>query len=142
MDKQAFKYRSYPDSEARMYDDLTFLLTEWDIPKSMQRNVILAVSEAFTNALIHGNKRDSNKSIELSICVNSEAVMADITDEGTGDLSALRLRKRPRLLDENGRGLDLMESIADALEIKRSDRTGGLQVSMMFRKGNYKDDRK
>ena len=62
-----FIYVSNPDSEGKMYDDVRDLLIEWDIHHKLRNHILLAISEAFTNALIHGNKADPGKKIQLVI---------------------------------------------------------------------------
>lgn len=139
MVKRVFKYESSLDSEGRMFNDLKSLLIEHEIPKQTLYNILLAVSEAFTNALVHGNRLNPDKMIELSLAINDGVVIADIIDEGDGDLEALNYRKPPGPMQEGGRGVDLMESFANQIAIRRNDRTGGLQVSMSFgRHGNEK----
>jgi len=102
--------------------------------------VLLAVSEAFTNALEHGNTFDPDKTIEISIGINNEVVTADIIDEGTADVEIVNMRKPSDSLQEGGRGVDLMKSIADLIEIKRNTGTTGLRVSMKFERNKYKDN--
>jgi anti-sigma B factor antagonist len=137
MNKRVFKYQSVPESEARMYDDLKSFLADLGIPRRMSHNILLTVSEAFTNALVHGNQYDAAKSIEITIEADEKAVTADIHDEGAGDMTSIDMRGPADSLQEGGRGVDLMESIADNINIKQSNRTGGLHISMKFEKGRY-----
>ncbi|UCD95208.1 MAG: anti-sigma factor antagonist [Candidatus Zixiibacteriota bacterium] len=137
MNKKVFKYQSVAESEGRMYNEVKSFLADSGISGKMMYNILLTVSEAFTNALEHGNQYDAAKSIEISIGVDEKAVTAEIIDEGTGDMTSIDSRGRADSLQEGGRGVDLMESIADKINIHKSDRTGGLQISMTFEKGRY-----
>ena len=49
-----------------------------------QDEIILAVDEAITNAMEHGNKWDPHKTIHISITKNSRSINISITDEGEG----------------------------------------------------------
>ena len=49
-----------------------------------QEEILLAVDEAITNAMEHGNKWDPHKSIHVSITENSQSINISITDEGRG----------------------------------------------------------
>lgn len=123
-----------------MYADLKGLLTKIGITGRSAFNILLAVSEAFTNALVHANKYDSRKSIAVSIEVNKDALIADIIDEGGGepdDLSG-EMSSDPWMV--GGRGVALMKTVADTVTFKKNTDTGGIQVRMKFGRNNIKKD--
>ena len=72
----------------------------------------LALSEAFENAVEHGNKKDSSKNVHLSVVVDDNRALATIRDEGPG----FQYDATPNpTLDENlasvcGRGLFLIKN--------------------------------
>ena len=74
--------------------------------------VQLALAEAITNAVEHGNRRDATKKVDVSAEISAERVLLSVRDEGEGfDESAT---PNPTL-DENleiptGRGLLLIRS--------------------------------
>lgn len=122
-----------------MYEDVKSLLVQNGIGGKLRGNILLTVSEGFTNALTHGNKYDSSKFIEITVGINDAIITADITDEGDGDISSINKRKPPELMQEGGRGVDLMESIADSFKITKDGKTGGLRISMTFERSRYKN---
>ena len=134
-----FRYQSVQESEARMYEDVKKLLVDGGIVGRLRSRILLTVSEGFTNALIHGNRYDKNKIIEIRIGMDDDVVTADIIDEGDGDACEINSRKPPELLQEGGRGVNLMESIADQFNITRNGSSGGLQISMLFERCGYMD---
>lgn len=136
MSANRFTYRSVLESEGKMYDDIKGYLTECKISSKLCHNILLAISEAFTNALLHGNKLDPNKSIEISITVNDNEITADIVDEGSGNPDGFETGKNTDLWQEGGRGLMLMETLTDMVAFAKNPDTGGLQVSMIFRLQN------
>jgi serine/threonine-protein kinase RsbW len=73
----------------------------------------MAIEEAVVNAIEHGNKRDSSKSIHLDFEVTPDKVVLDIADEGAGfdhrnvaDPTEEELVDKPR-----GRGVMLMREL-------------------------------
>lgn len=126
-------YRSVPESEAFMENDLSRLLEKHEVDPEAGYRITLAVSEAFTNALIHGNRRDPEKHIKIHLEINEIAISADIVDEGRGGLGEIKDRKPPELLGEHGRGIDLIEHYGDSVAFTELD-TGGLKVSVAVKR--------
>ncbi len=124
-------YPSVTESEEKMLDDVLRILEEHSVPDELLNRFVLAVSEAFTNALVHGNGRRSDKTIVLKLQINGDALVADIIDQGQGGLERIKRRQPPSMLSENGRGVDLMEYYASELKFAETD-SGGLQVSLRF----------
>jgi len=137
MSTHTYKYRSEISSEEKMYEDLDELLRIHEIHGRLSNDIRLALSEAFTNALIHGNKLDSSKEIEINITINDQFITADIIDEGSGEPDGLQAREDPDLWQERGRGVILMERVADRMTFSRDHVTGGLQCTLLFNRGRY-----
>ena len=131
MPKYEFTYPSVGTSEEKMLDDVLTVLRRNRVDKDFQASFLLAVSEAFTNALVHGNKRNPCKSIKLSIDINNEALAADITDEGRNGLDKIKRRCPPDVLSESGRGVDLIQHYASEVGFTETEK-GGLKVSVRF----------
>ena len=47
-------------------------------------NVLIAVTEAFNNAVVHGNKNDASKNVRVSVAHNEEELCFVLADEGLG----------------------------------------------------------
>ncbi|MGM0607923.1 MAG: SpoIIE family protein phosphatase [Candidatus Muiribacteriota bacterium] len=76
-------------------------------------DIRLALSELMINAAKHGNQFKSDKKIYVKYFLSREKIEIEIEDEGTGfDYSFLK-DYESRLLEENGRGIILVSSIAD-----------------------------
>lgn len=75
----------------------------------------LAVNEAVTNAITHGNKEDPAKQVTISASVNKEMLNISVQDEGPGfnpeDLDDPL--KDENLLKDSGRGIFLIKQSAD-----------------------------
>lgn len=78
-------------------------------------NLPLAVDEAVSNAIIHGNRRDASKRVEVEGVVDAGQLRIKVRDEGEGfRREAERDPLDPKnLLAPSGRGLFLIESLMD-----------------------------
>ncbi|MCH9031118.1 MAG: ATP-binding protein [candidate division Zixibacteria bacterium] len=115
-----------------MFDDLAETLEQCRIGGRLEWAICLCVSEAFCNALLHGNKMDPEKTIFLALDVNQQIVRADITDQGDGDIENIRMRSIPSDQTETGRGFDLIERTANRLELTNNREAPGLTLRMEF----------
>lgn len=124
-------YPSILEQSDIMVSDIEEILTNSRVEIDTIRIILLAVSEAFNNALLHANQEDPNKSIWLNLVVTQSDVLVEITDEGKNGLEKINHKKSPTLTSENGRGVDLIRHFARAVEFETTER-GGLKVSMTF----------
>src|SRR3990172_7332907 len=90
---EAFEYESNLNSSHQVVENLNSILDEELVSAQERYPFVLAVSEALTNAIIHGNKKNPRKKVKVSISVNEKLLSADITDEGQGGLERIRHRK-------------------------------------------------
>lgn len=77
-------------------------------------DIKLILNELLVNGIIHGNNSDINKDVELSICVKEDCLNIVVRDEGKG---VDRVNRDPKELRCNGRGLLIVESLADDMKI-------------------------
>lgn len=133
MAEYKFSYPSTLESEDQMLDDLQSVLELHEIAGGRAWRFTLIVSEAFTNALIHGNASDPKRLVRLTLQVNEREIIADITDEGVGGVDRISHRlDSGDPLAESGRGISFMERYADRVAYRESP-TGGLVVSLAVR---------
>jgi anti-sigma regulatory factor (Ser/Thr protein kinase) len=125
------EYPTIGESEDRMLDDLAVYLDQFNLDTAIQHSLMLCISEAFTNALRHGNKWDESKQIVLNVEVNDESISADITDQGSGGLAAIGRRLLPEILAESGRGIDFIYRYCPNAELREVE-GGGLQVKLFM----------
>jgi serine/threonine-protein kinase RsbW len=93
--------------------------------------VMLLTSEAVTNAIKHGNKLAEDKSVEIEFIHKNGAIEIWIQDEGDGfqrDNIPDPLADE-QLLAVGGRGIFLIEEIADDVRYEQD----GRKVGMFFR---------
>lgn len=87
--------------------------------------VHLAVHEALTNAIIHGNRRDPGKKVTVSCGLQPDELTVAIGDEGPGfDPHQVPDCTHPDRLDApGGRGVALMRSFMDSVSFSDEGRT-------------------
>ncbi len=94
------------------------LQNDLNLSDTVYANIIISVTEAVNNAIIHGNKNDFSKRVYLTAKLNNPySLSLFIKDCGTGfDLNSV---KDPTLMEnifsENGRGVFVMKHLSDDL---------------------------
>lgn len=138
MSRYCDKYGSLAESEELMLDRLQSILTDHAIGQDLAQAVMLTVSEAFTNALLHGNCLDPKKSITVEIEIETTQLKVVVTDEGKGATEFWHGRTIADPMAESGRGVGLMKYYSHLVEFSRT-LSGGLKVSVFFdRRREYK----
>jgi len=93
----------------------------------------MAVREAVTNAVLHGNKLDESLRLEISIRNSSTSLEISVHDEGQGFNPAdiPDPTKEENLLKSSGRGIFFMRNFMD--EVSWSSNPQGTTVQMIKR---------
>ena len=101
------------------------------IEEAIYGNVLVSVTEAVNNAIVHGNKEDKNKKVRLGLKQNKKSVRFIVEDEGMGfDHNNLPDPTNPKNLEKvKGRGIFLIKSLSDKTTFKQSGRI----VEMLFK---------
>lgn len=86
--------------------------------------VVLLATEAVTNAVEHGNRLAPDKKVVLDVYTSADGVTMSVMDEGGGfDPDAVQNPlSDENLLREGGRGIYLIESMADAVRYELGGR--------------------
>ena len=109
------------------------MIQECNCVTGHERDVEIALREALTNAVLHGNHQDAEKQIQISCRIQFGGELSIIVkDEGKGfdpskvpDPTVI-----PNLDSEHGRGIYLMRALMDEVHFEQ----GGAEVHM--RKGS------
>ncbi|MCH7818637.1 MAG: ATP-binding protein [Candidatus Marinimicrobia bacterium] len=93
-------------------------------------DIAIAVTEAVNNAIKHGNKEDSTKSIEIVFQIETERIKIRIKDEGKGfQLEKVKdPRKNENLLKDDGRGILIMKTLMDEVKVLSGTEGNVLQL--------------
>ncbi|MFT5616975.1 MAG: serine/threonine-protein kinase RsbW [Arenicella sp.] len=93
-------------------------------------NILIAVTEAVNNAIIHGNGSDKAKDVHLALKISANNVLFTVEDEGDGfDQNELSDPTDPSALtSEGGRGIYLIKHLADEVKFDKD----GTRIKMTF----------
>jgi serine/threonine-protein kinase RsbW len=89
-------------------------------------DVAISLSEALTNAIVHGNKSDPKKKVSIQVELKPDKAIICVTDQGKGfNHSCIRNPvKKENLLKEKGRGIFILRSLMDQVEIENKANYG------------------
>ena len=109
---------SKPSAVVGVYEQILSKLENNGFSKEDIFAVHLALEEAFLNAVKHGNKMDSAKSVKIDYSVGLDKVEISMTDQGDGfEPEAIAdPRWGEGLYKPEGRGLLLMNAYMDVVE--------------------------
>ncbi len=112
----------------KMIDDVA---SEYKLSSEVYGNILVATVEAVNNAILHGNKLDESKTVNVNFKIENSSLQIIIKDEGPGfdydnipDPTALENIEKP-----HGRGIFLMKHLVDELEF----RNNGSEVEFKFK---------
>lgn len=120
MSKQIFRlslHSTYEESE-KVPDFVTDIQEKSHLDDDATGNLMLLLSEAVTNAIVHGNKLDESKKVDVEVQVNSEKIISTVKDNGEGfnPQQAKDPLQEENLLRASGRGIFLIKEISDSVE--------------------------
>ncbi|MFT5818792.1 MAG: serine/threonine-protein kinase RsbW [Crocinitomix sp.] len=93
-------------------------------------NILIAVTEAVNNAIVHGNHNDEDKKVKVEVAKADEKVTFIVADEGKGfDFDNLPDPTAPENIEKpDGRGIFLMKNLSDEVNFDLN----GSKVSITF----------
>jgi len=115
----------------KVIDDMK---SEFDIHEDSYGNILVAVTEAVNNAIMHGNQSDPSKNVKVAYEVDGDRIVFTISDEGKGfDYYNLPDPTAPENLEKpTGRGVFLMKHLADQVIFSENGRV----VELYFKTHN------
>ena len=114
----SLEIQSNPNNLITVEEFVNYFSTELKLDESKIPGILLAVTEAVTNAIIHANKCINDKMVHINVYVKEEKLYISVKDEGTGfDPAKVPDPTEPEnLLKDSGRGLYLMRIYMDDLK--------------------------
>lgn len=106
-------------------------LQEWASLDQQQRNrIMLPLSEALNNAILHGNQLQEHKSVTVVAELKNQLLIISVEDEGAGfdPDSVPDPLKEENLLKEGGRGIYLIREYTDDIDFQNN----GSKIIMTF----------
>jgi len=106
------------------------IYNEFSLSKSSFNHIFLGISEAVCNAILHGNKLDSNKRVFIRLNVFGNQMHIEVEDEGDGFSESVLFDPTipENIKCEHGRGLFILKNLADTMVFQ----DGGRKVSILF----------
>jgi len=121
-EKYHLEVNSDPNNLITVEEFVNYFCKDVQLPEEKLSDVLLAVTEATTNAIIHANKSDINKKVTIDAEVLDSKLIINVKDEGEGfDPTDIPDPTEPEnLLRDHGRGIFLMRVYMDDLKYTRT----------------------
>ncbi len=92
-------------------------LKKTTLNKSQLADIAISVTEAVTNAMLHGNKKDPHKEVTIDVEVKPKEVVITIQDQGNGfDPDKVPNPTQGDLIKVAGRGVFIYKTLMDKVE--------------------------
>ena len=122
---------SHPKNVERIEPFISRLAKKYQINEDTYGNILISLTEAVTNAIVHGNGADENKMVQVQLNEKKDSIIFQVSDEGNGfDYDEVPDPTAPEnLLKIGGRGVFLMHQLCDRVCF----RNNGSTVEMQFK---------
>lgn len=126
-----FSFLSSPVEVERVQPFVDELAQRYQLSPDTQGNILITLTEAVTNAIIHGNGCDCKKKVSVSLLRHADALEVRVSDQGLGfDPNKVPDPTTDECLDKcGGRGIFLMKQLSDDCRFMQNGRT----VAMRFK---------
>ena len=132
-DVKTIKFSSKPENITIVEKFIDDLRNEVNIGDDVYGNILISLTEAANNAMLHGNKANEKKNVEISYSVDERGKNLSffVKDEGPGfDYNNLPDPTAPENLERtSGRGVFLMMQLADMVVFSNN----GATIEMQFK---------
>lgn len=130
-EQKTLRLRSLPESIHQLEGLIEAICDDNNLNHNYLGCISVALTEAFNNALIHGNKEDQKKFITISYQKTSTGLSFSVEDEGKGfdyqNIPDLKEDGKEKVFP--GRGVFLMKTLSDDLSFNKT----GNRVELGFK---------
>ncbi len=125
------KLTSKPGNVSKVEPFVEKLVSRYNLSPDKQCNILISLTEAVTNAIVHGNCKAEEKTVQVRSRKDRDCIAVRVTDEGSGfDFNSLPDPTTPENLCKcGGRGVFLMRQLSDNLRFYNN----GSTVEMRFK---------
>lgn len=122
---------SDPSNINKVENYVNQIAARYQLDQEKHANLLISLTEAVNNAIIHGNKQDRTKTVSIKLAQTSSGLAVRVSDQGRGfNHEQLPDPTCPeRLCECGGRGVFLMNQLCDNIRYIN----GGSTVEMQFR---------
>ncbi len=123
---------SHPENVSKVECFVHNVAERYKLSPDIHGNLLVSLTEAVTNAILHGNQCDCNKTVSISMHRQKDAIAVRVSDEGLGfDPMAVPDPTGLELLEKcGGRGLFLMRHLSDECRFMRNGSTVELRFKL------------
>lgn len=116
------KIASKPENICEIESIVYHLTKEFDLCPEVTDNLLISLTEAVNNAIIHGNGADENKYVRIQVLKDGSLLSVAIEDEGEGfNPNNLPDPTAPEHIECcGGRGVFLIHQLCDKVEYKKN----------------------
>lgn len=124
---------SEPDQVSKIHPFVDEVAQRYNLTPDTHGNILVSLTEAVTNAVVHGNGCDSTKTVSISLKRQRNGLSICVSDQGPGfDPGVLPDPTNPEYIEKcGGRGIFLMHHLSDECRFSQ----GGRTVEMRFKLG-------
>lgn len=121
---------SDPNNLIKVEKYLNKLKTEYNICDDRFPDILISITEAVNNAIIHGNKVDVNKKVNIRTRNEDTTLYITVSDEGKGFcVEEIADPRCPENIAKcGGRGVMIMQELCDRLQYRKN----GSSVQLIF----------
>ncbi|MCD6202024.1 MAG: ATP-binding protein [Bacteroidales bacterium] len=129
--QKSLQINSDPENLRIVENLIDQLSEEHKIESDLYGKILVATVEAVNNAIIHGNKSDKNKKIDIWISTDLKKVKVRVRDEGEGfEYDNIPDPTAPENIENiHGRGVFLMRQLSDNIKFRKK----GSDVELTFK---------
>lgn len=108
---------SHPKNIAQVEPYVSKVVKQYEINQELYGNMLVTLTEAVSNAIIHGNSAKAAKKVLVSTNCSGQRICFRVQDEGMGfDPDSLPDPTAPEnILTPGGRGVFLMRQLSDSV---------------------------
>jgi serine/threonine-protein kinase RsbW len=125
------KISSHPDNICEIQSMVDKWAEQYNLPDDLKCNLMVSLTEAVSNAIIHGNRKDASKYVRIEVSNSPSQFRVVVEDEGTG--FDHKLLPDPTTSEKieccGGRGVFLIRQLCDNMEFKKN----GRRVELCFK---------
>ena len=125
-----FSLPSDPNQVEKVQPFVDEVAQRYSLSSDTQGNILVSLTEAVTNAMLHGNRGDCSKKVSISLHRHKDSLEVRVSDQGAGfDPAAVPDPTSDECIEVcGGRGLYLMRQLSDECRFMQNGRT----VAMRF----------
>ncbi len=126
------KLSSNPRNVARVEAFVERIAHKYQIAPDLYGNILISLTEAVNNAIIHGNEKDESKTVEVVLKEAEDTIALRVRDEGRGfDYNSLPDPTQPENLTRiGGRGVFLIHQLSDGVDYQDNGSTVEMRFSL------------